>query len=177
MNDWHRERYGDPCRECGFAWAITYREALGTADDVPARYAALLEGHDGTEQHPGLRWSAGAYVSHVTDNLRVWAERLSAAAQRSDGLLVAYDEQAMGEARGYGRLPLAGALWSLGRAEADWRTAVDLAAREHAVLHHPDRGEQTVEEVVVGNVHDAVHHQWDIERSLRAREIRSGPRS
>lgn len=168
MNDWHRERYGDPCRECGFAWTITQAEALALADDIPARYAALLEGHDGTEQHPNLSWSAGAYVSHVTDNFRIWAERLAAASHGSDTPLVPYDDQGLAEARGYGQLSLAGALWSLDRAEKDWHMAVALAERAHAVLHHPNRSEQTVAEVVVGNVHDAVHHKWDIERSLRA---------
>jgi hypothetical protein len=33
---------------------------------------------------------------------------------------------------------------------------------------HPDRGEQSAKEVVRGNVHDAVHHHWDIVRSIAA---------
>jgi hypothetical protein len=37
------------------------------------------------------------------------------------------------------------------------------------MLVHRDRGEQSVEEVVRGgNVHDAVHYLWDIERSIAA---------
>jgi len=36
------------------------------------------------------------------------------------------------------------------------------------VLVHPERGEQTVLDVVGSNAHDAYHHRWDIERSLEA---------
>jgi uncharacterized damage-inducible protein DinB len=169
MNAWHRQRYGDPCRECGFDWSISKKDALALAGAVPARYAALLDGHDGTEQHPALAWSASAYVSHVVDNFRIWAERLAAAGLGSTAPLVPYDSDGLSQARAYDRLPLEGALWSLERAEQDWSAAVTLAERVNAAVLHPDRGKQTVEEVVRGNVHDAIHHLWDIERSITRR--------
>lgn len=43
-------------------------------DELPA----ILEGRTGSERHPDLAWSVGAYVCHINDNLRIWAERLVA---------------------------------------------------------------------------------------------------
>jgi hypothetical protein len=77
-----------------------------------------------------------------------------------------YDSDALAEARLYRAVPLEGSLWWLKLAERDWRDAVRLAERSGAVPTHPDRGEQSVEEVVRGDVHDAVHHDWDIVRSV-----------
>jgi hypothetical protein len=168
VNEWHREHYGDPCRECGFDWSIGYREALTLADAIPARCEATLHGHTGAERVPELRWSAGEYMCHIVDNFRIWAERLAAAGRGTQVRLVPYDSDGLADARAYRSVPLEGALWSLQRAESDWRAAARLAEQSRAVLVHPDRGEQSVEEVVRGNVHDAVHHHWDIERSIGA---------
>jgi hypothetical protein len=166
VNDWHRSRYGDPCRECGYDWSISSADALRIAEGIPARFAASLAGHDGSERHPDLGWSAGEYVCHVVDNFRIWAERLAAAGQGSSVELVPYDADGLARARDYRSVPLDGSLWSLGHAVGDWLDAVALAGRTGAVLVHPERGEQSVEEVVRGNVHDAVHHGWDIARSI-----------
>ena len=35
------------------------------------------------------------------------------------------------------------------------------------MLIHPERGEMELLDVVVANTHDAHHHLWDIERTLR----------
>lgn len=82
----------------------------------PNQFAAALDSADGTKRHPDLSWSAGAYVSHVADNFRIWAERLAAASLGSNTTLVPYDCEALGRARGHLQLPLDGALWSLERA-------------------------------------------------------------
>jgi hypothetical protein len=168
VNEWHRERYGDPCNECGFDWSIGYREALAVADAIPARCAEALNGRTGSERSPALAWSAGEYVCHIVDNFRIWAERLAAAGRGTSVVLTPYDCDALAEARAYRAVPLEGSLWSLGLAEREWRDAVQLAEGARSVLVHPERGQQTVEEVVRGNVHDAVHHHWDIQRSLAA---------
>jgi hypothetical protein len=81
-------------------------------------------------------------------------------------VLVPYDADALADACVYPNVPLEGSLWSLRSAERDWRDEVRLAESSGAVLVHPERGEQSVEEVVRGNVHDAVHHHWDIARSI-----------
>src|SRR5580692_4540667 len=77
---WGARLYGDPCRECRFDWSITPSAAASLVAAIPARYASLLDGQDAARRYPGLDWTAGAYVCHVTDNLRVWAERLAGAA-------------------------------------------------------------------------------------------------
>ncbi len=166
VNEWHRERYGDPCRECGFDWSISVHSALALADAIPARCAATLDGHSGAERAPDLGWCAAEYLCHIVDNFRIWAERLAAAGLGAQVVLVPYDADALADARVYRNVPLEGSLWSLRSAERDWRDAVRLAESSGAVLVHPERGEQSVEEVVRGNVHDAVHHHWDIARSI-----------
>src|SRR5581483_5816022 len=96
---------------------------------IPDRYARLLDGRDASLKHPDLGWTAGAYVCHVTDNLRTWAERLVAAAKGGGTLPVpGYDEGLLGRARAYNRVPVAGALWSLRLAAAAWGEAVALAS-------------------------------------------------
>jgi hypothetical protein len=166
VNEWHREQYGNPCRECGFDWSISFGDTLSLAESLPERYDYLLIGRDGSERHPDLIWSACEYTCHVVDNFRIWGERLAGAALGSMALIAPYDSDLLAAARAYASVPLVGALWALGRAQSDWRAAVDLADESGVVLHHPSRGEQAVEEVARGNVHDAVHHLWDIERSL-----------
>jgi hypothetical protein len=67
VTEWGRRRYGDPCRECGYAWTITEAGAIDLVRAVPDRYAELLDGCAGTVHGAGLAWSAGAYVCHVAD--------------------------------------------------------------------------------------------------------------
>jgi len=74
---WGAGLYGDPCRECGFDWSVSPEGAAQLVVAIPSGYAALLQGRDGTQRHPDLEWTAGAYVCHVTDNLRIWAERVA----------------------------------------------------------------------------------------------------
>ena len=76
MSDWGPSVYGDPCRECGFAWSTPVPEAIALVAILPVAFGGLLEGSVGTEQRPDLNWSVTGYVLHVSDNLRIWAERL-----------------------------------------------------------------------------------------------------
>jgi hypothetical protein len=133
----------------------------GTAD----RYAEILRGKDGRQRHPDLEWDAAGYVCHVTDNLRIWAERLTGAARGGATAVPGYDPDLLGRARNYNLVPVDGALWSLRRAIQSWTDAVALADRAGVVLRHAARGDQRVEDVVSNNAHDAFHHGWDIERS------------
>jgi len=77
MDRWAGALYGDPCRECGFAFSTGLDESLAYIDGISDRYSALLAGANGTERHSDLSWSVGSYVCHVGDNLRIWAERLA----------------------------------------------------------------------------------------------------
>jgi hypothetical protein len=160
------EIYGDPCRQCGYRWSIERNAAVGLVAAAPNYFSALLAGDDGRARHPDLNWTVTGYVCHVADNLRVWAERLVGAAFGASGVVSAYDEKALAAARRYETVAIEGALWSLGRAAADWQVAVALATEHSIVLHHPARGTVSVADVVRANAHDVAHHGWDIRRSL-----------
>jgi hypothetical protein len=151
VSEWGRRTFGDPCRECGFSWALDRDEAVARLAGVPPRYREALAGSDGRARLPELAWSAGAYVCHVADNLRIWAERLAGAAARS-----------------YGDVAVEGALWSLERAVDEWLVAAEMATETGAALTHAERGEIGLDDVVLTNLHDAVHHEWDIRRTVAA---------
>jgi pimeloyl-ACP methyl ester carboxylesterase len=167
VSDWGARQYGDPCRECGFDWSISTPHARALVESAAERWADALHGFDGTQRHPDLAWTAGGYVCHVVDNLRIWAERLAGATSwRIPTPIALYDTDLLAQARAYEAVPVAGALWSLRRAVDDWSTAVAAALAAHATLDHPERGRITAEDVVVTNAHDSWHHEWDVARSL-----------
>ena len=167
MDRWAGALYGDPCHECAFEFSITLEESLASLDGLPAKYGALLAGAVGTERHPDLSWTVGAYVCHVADNLHIWAERLIGSAAGVHAV-APYDENVLAEARSYAEVPLPAALWSLGRGLGDWQAAVSEAPREGAVIAHRQRGDMHLDDVARGVAHDALHHAWDIRRSLEA---------
>ena len=166
MSEWDRNVYGDPCRECGFAWSISQADAGSLVANIPARYSELLDGRDASLRHPDLSWSVGAYVCHVADNMRIWAERLAGLALGATNPIGPYDQDDLARVRNYGRVPLEAGLWSLTRAAADWREAVELATDRKVVMEHPERGSLSVLDVVRSIAHGAHHHAWDIQRSL-----------
>jgi pimeloyl-ACP methyl ester carboxylesterase len=171
VNEWGRRRYGDPCEQCAFVWSITEDDAVAVVGGLPARGRTLLTGRSGRERHPDLGWTASGYVCHVVDNLRIWAERLAAAAAGSDRPIGPYDSDLLAAARAYDAVPVAGALWSLARAAADWATAVAAARDAGVELWHPERGTLSVGDVVRSNAHDCWHHLWDIARSIPATAV------
>jgi hypothetical protein len=166
MELWGARLYGNPCRDCDFDWSVTPHAAIAQVAAIPARYAALLAGRSGTERHPELDWSATAYVSHVTDNLRNWAERLAGARLAGATRIPGYDQDLLARARHYDDIPPAAALWSLERAAAAWTESAAAALETGVVLEHADRGAQRAEDVARNNAHDAAHHAWDIGRIL-----------
>jgi hypothetical protein len=167
MDRWAGDLYGDPCRECGFGFSMGFDDALEYVLEVPKLYSDLLSGASGREQHPDLSWSAGSYVCHVADNLRIWAERLAGSAGGVQAV-AAYDENLLALARGYADVPLVASLWSLGRSADDYRDAVAQVVPGDTVLVHPERGEMFLVDVVRANAHDAFHHAWDLNRILAA---------
>lgn len=168
MSEWGATVYGEPCRACGFSWQVSVGDAVVLVAEVPGTYGRTLVGATGTERHPELDWSVSAYVSHVADNLRIWAERLAGIAAGAPPEVAGYDENTLARAREYPRIPLQAALWSLSRSVAGWQYAVGQTRRTGVILIHPERGGQSLSDVVLTNAHDAFHHRWDIERSLRS---------
>ena len=165
MSDWGRRTYGEPCRECGYTWSIEAADAQMLVTAVPARLSHLLDGATGDERHPTLAWSVTAYVAHIGDNLRIWAERLAGIALGGPTIIATYDDNQLAIARNYAALSLRGVLWSLERSTRDWCEAIDLASPDLEMIH-PERGSIRRDDVIRNNAHDAVHHVWDIERSM-----------
>ena len=91
-NGWWVTQYGDPCRECGFDWSQSPESAVVAVESLPERLTALLDGRSGDETFPGATWSAKAYVFHVADNLRIFAERLEGVAAGASMSLASYDQ-------------------------------------------------------------------------------------
>ena len=166
MNAFGTSAYGDPCRECGFGWSTSLEASAGLIADAPRRYAVLLDGQDGTAQHQDLTWTVKAYVFHVADNIRIWAERLWSRATVDQELIHSYDQDALAAVRGYEHMPLQTALWSLSHSLATWNEALAATDDCDSSFNYPGRGLQTLSEVVQIVAHDTVHHEWDISRSL-----------
>ena len=166
MELWGACLYGNPCRDCGFNWSLTPMGAVDQVKRLPARYSALVEDRQGDERHPELAWNVAAYISHVTDNLRNWAERLAGARLSGMRRVPGYDPDLLAQARCYNEVSLAGAMWSLRRAADAWVESVTAALNDNVVLEHAGRGVQRAEDVARNNAHDAAHHAWDIERIL-----------
>jgi hypothetical protein len=165
MSSWGPRTYGDPCGECGFSWSIARSDAEVVVARLPDRLAELLTGASGNERHPELEWSVAGYVAHVGDNLRIWAERVAGITRGGSRNVGGYDENALAHARVYDSLSLPGTLWSLERSVHDWLDAIATAPAGLTMIH-AERGELGLGDVVRSNVHDAVHHEWDIKRSL-----------
>jgi hypothetical protein len=169
MDDWSIAKYGNPCRQCGYAWSLTVGETVDLVAALPAAYGGTIGDASGSERHPDLAWSVSAYVCHAADNLRIWAERLQGALRGRTNVVGSYDENRLAEVRGYEAIDVQAALWSLARAAHDWcvtvRESMDRAAIGRPVtLVHPERGQQKLVEIARANCHDATHHRWDIGR-------------
>jgi hypothetical protein len=166
MELWGTSLYGNPCRECGYDWSVRPHKAIRQVQTLPQHFTALLRNRSGRERHPDLDWTPAAYVSHVTDNLRNWAERLAGARLAGAIRVTGFDPDLLACARRYNEIALPGALWSLQGAVNAWTECVSSAIDQHVVLHHATRGEQRADDVVRNNAHDGAHHAWDIQRIL-----------
>jgi hypothetical protein len=164
-NAWGERTYGEPCRECGFWWSASLAESIGVVARAPSSFAAVLAGASGRERHPALGWSVAEYVLHVGDNLRIWAERVAGITGGDPPRVASYDENVLASARAYAAVGLHAAEWSLGTAARDWVDAMR-AAPPDLVMEHPERGAMGLEQVASGNAHDALHHLFDVRRSL-----------
>jgi len=136
--------------------------------DLPDTVEMLVSDATGTEQVAGLRWNVCGYIAHMTDNTRIWAERLVAVARSADPHVVPYDPDLLAEARHYNEVALQGATWSLRIAVANWLTFVEEADPAGIEILHSERGAMELSDVVASNAHDAFHHCWDLTRILHS---------
>jgi hypothetical protein len=133
---------------------------------LPDSIDELVTGATGTERLPELGWNVSGYIAHMTDNTRIWAERMIAVASGADAHVVPYDPDLLAEARHYNDVALQGAKWSLRIAVGDWLSAVEEAESAEVVMLHSERGAMELSDVVASNAHDAFHHRWDLTRIL-----------
>lgn len=131
--------------------------------NIAERYREILGGLDAKARHPDLDWSAGQYVCHVADNLRIFGERLAAIALGAKGPLASYDQEELARVRHYEEITLPAALWSLDRSASDWVAGAEMAD-PNAVVEHRSRGPQSVLDLMRASAHDAYHHGWDLQR-------------
>jgi hypothetical protein len=168
VDNWGAPLYGDPCRECGFTWATGQAGSISLMSDMPDAVEELVSGATGTERLSDLGWNVCGYIAHMTDNTRIWAERLVAVARGADPHVVPYDPDLLAEARHYNEVALQGATWSFRIAVANWLAAVEEADPVGVVMLHSERGAMELSDVVTSNAHDAFHHRRDLTRILHS---------
>jgi hypothetical protein len=166
-NAWWIEEWGNPCRECGFDWAQPPESVIAAVEELPGTFDALLAGHTGDETaadaHSGEAiWSAKAYLFHVADNLRIFAERLEGVFAGGPTTLAAYDQDELAAARNYDGMSLQSALWSVRTATDAWASAARESLTRPFTYQHAERGELTAAEITRGPGHDALHHYRDV---------------
>jgi hypothetical protein len=166
-NGWWISEYGDPCRNCGFDWSQSPEVVIAAVEALPERFTALLDGRTGDEVASGATWSAKAYVFHVADNLRIFAERLEGVFAGAPDTLAAYDQDLLAAARDYEAMSVQSALWSVRTAVATWAAAARTSLARPATYLHAERGELTAAEITRGPAHDALHHLWDVTRAVQ----------
>jgi hypothetical protein len=136
---------------------------------LPDSIDEIVIGTTGKERLPDLGWNISGYIAHMSDNTRIWAERLIAVARGADAHVVPYDPDLLAESRHYNDVALQGATWSFRIAVENWINAIDEADPAGVVMLHSERGAMELSEVVASNTHDAFHHRWDLTRILHDR--------
>jgi hypothetical protein len=159
------------CEECGFSWLTEGEQALSLVEGAPARFADLLSRGDATIVVSVDVWSPSAYVWHVGDLVRAWAERLHCLGVDPDAPWAGFDPDELAAARHYDALPQAAGPWSLARS-VDALTAaledVDLAVG----FDHPEWGHGTVADALRWLAHEVVHHDLDVRRGIGEADAR-----
>jgi hypothetical protein len=157
----------DRCERCGYDWSTDAATALHAIASSPMRFAALLEGRDGTTRPTDGGWNATAYLWHLTDLARSWSERWVQLSVAPGSLLVGWDPNALAEARNYRELPTAPALWALPTATAAF-VALSEELDASTPFLHGDWGPGTVGDATRWLAHEYLHHELDVdERAAR----------
>jgi hypothetical protein len=153
------------CAECGFSWLTEAEPALDVVERAPERFAELLAGADGTvAPAPGV-WSPSAYVWHVSDLVRAWAERLHSLASDPQAAWAGFDPDELAQARHYDALPQVSGPWAVARSVDALRQSLGSLASETGFTH-PEWGSGTVADALRWLAHEAVHHDLDVRRGL-----------
>jgi hypothetical protein len=149
------------CPDCGYDWATPPQTALELLAGAPDRYSALLDGRDGMAPVADGGWNATAFVWHLVDMARSWAERWVQIEHAPGALLVGWDPDEMAAARNYRALPTAPALWAL---DASTRALVERTRVVGFDAHflHGQWGSGSVGEATRWIAHEFFHHEGDV---------------
>jgi uncharacterized damage-inducible protein DinB len=153
------------CAECGFSWSMTGEQALSEVLAGPERFARLLDQPEAAIAPAGNAWSASAYVWHVGDVVRAWAERLHTLGTDPNAPWAPFDPDELSRARHYDELPVATASWALARSVEALVQSLE-ALTVDTPFDHPEWGHGTVADALRWLAHETVHHDLDIRRGL-----------
>ncbi|MGH3627529.1 MAG: DinB family protein [Sciscionella sp.] len=149
------------CAECRFDWAVSATDAVASVAGCPETYeAALATAHPQAATEDG-RWSAGMYLWHVVDVLRIGAERLWTISLDPAAGIPDWDENVLAAARDCSTLSIKVGLHALRQAVADW-TATASATTPDLTIQHDLFGEIKALDILRRNVHEVKHHLLDI---------------
>ena len=152
----------DTCAACGWQWSTSAEDSLAAITGAPARYAELLADRNGLAPAADGGWNATAYLWHLTDLARSWAERWVQVRASPGSLLVGWDPDVLAEARNYRALPTTAALWALDDAVSsfvDQCRATDV----NLPFQHGEWGRGSVADAIRWLGHEFVHHEGDVD--------------
>ena len=149
------------CPQCEFAWDLDFDDTLKVIRDAPSQIAGQLDGRDGLATPSDGSWNAVAYVWHLTDLARAWAERWVQISHDPGSELIGFDPDDLADARNYRRLPAAPGLWALRGAVQQLLDATGLLSADSEFLHG-DWGRGTVTDAMRWLAHEFRHHEMDI---------------
>lgn len=156
------------CAECGFLWQTEGPDARGTVDAAAERFAELLPGDAANVPVAPDRWSPSAYVWHVGDLVRAWAERLHSLSVAPATPWAGFDPDELADARHYEALPPTTAAWALARSTEALQHSLDGLDPDLA-FEHPEWGQGTVTDALRWLAHEVEHHDLDVRRGLAIR--------
>lgn len=149
------------CVACGFDWSIDPADALDAIASSPDRFEAALAGRDGMVVPADGSWNATAYVWHLTDLARSWAERWAQISEAPGSLLVGWDPDELAAVRSYTSLPTAAGLWAL-RSAVGIFVDVTATVTFDTAFEHGDWGMGDVGDGLRWLGHEFHHHEQDV---------------
>ena len=150
------------CGECGFAWDVSFDEAVAIVGAAPRWFAKAFDGDRFAVPAAGV-WSATAYLWHVVDVLRLGTERFLILTLDPHCGIAPWDADEMAAARSYEMKSSIVGLRMLTAATAEWLDAARATPRYVSAVH-PEFGTMDALFCAVRNAHEVVHHVMDIRR-------------
>jgi hypothetical protein len=149
------------CLACGYSWSIDAGDALSVIESSPDRFEVALAGRNGMKSQADGSWNATAYLWHLTDLARSWAERWVQISETPGSRLVGWDPDELAEVRGYRSLPTSAGLWAL-RSAVETFVEVTATVAFDTPFEHGDWGMGDVADGLRWLGHEFHHHERDV---------------